>query len=97
MDWSLVPALAHNQNDVGSNPTPANILMLDFSDIAKITTDYLYRDPDHILAALACAAEHDDKEMLHYVLTECRNRGIDVVKLLKDDLDRHERIWGKIR
>ena len=78
-------------------PIMANTPILTMNDITKITMDYIFRQPDAILAALQCAAEEDDKEMMHSVLTECKNRGIDVVKLLKDDLGRHERLWGKIR
>jgi hypothetical protein len=70
---------------------------LNFSDINKITMDYFYQRPEAILAGLQGAAEHDDKEMVREILLECEKRGIDVVKLIQDDIDRHERLWGRLR
>jgi hypothetical protein len=69
---------------------------LSLEDLNKLTADYYYRNPDCILAALACAAEHDDKEMWDGILAECKSRNIDVEKLISDDIARHERLWGKI-
>ena len=74
---------------------PAKIVTLE--DLNKVTMNHLYQYPEAILAGLQGAAEHDDKETVREILLECEKRGIDVVKLIQDDIDRHERLWGKLR
>lgn len=69
--------------------------MLTIDDINEITKKYLYARPESIIAGLQCAAEMEDAAMFKEIADEAKSRGIDVAKLLRDDIDRHERLWGK--
>ena len=71
-------------------------MAISLDEMNKITLDFYYRNSDSILAMLQVAAEWDDKEMFDDVIAECKKRNIDVGKLIRDDIARHEALWGKI-
>lgn len=70
-------------------------MTLAMNDLNELTRKYYFRTPQAILAMVQCAAEMEDAVMMKQVVDECKRRNIDLPKLLRDDLARHEALWGK--
>lgn len=69
--------------------------MLTYDELQKLTMDVFFKSPGAIMAGLTGALEAGDEETARNICRACQERGIDLPKLIFDDIERHERLWSR--
>lgn len=72
-------------------------MVMDAAKLSELTLNYWLTDPQRAAMAFMAASDNHDEEQCRIIVAECKKRGIDVVKAVREEIERHDRLWAVLK